>query len=95
MTSDYLASRPDPQLIDFLRCDFEGLQKQHGGVTATTFRNFPSFPQRYMERCALPVDAGVKVEPLKRAVQPALYTERDLHVRQFTGGSARRLELSA
>jgi hypothetical protein len=34
---------------------------------------------------------GVKVEPLKRAGQPALYTERDLHVRQFTDATARRL----
>ena len=97
MTRQYLASRPDPELIEFLRSDFAGLQQQHGGVTATTFRNFPSFPQRYMERCALPVEQGpgVKLEPLKRAGQPALYTERDLHVRQFTGGSARRLQLSA
>jgi hypothetical protein len=97
MTRQYLATRPDPELIEFLRSDFAGLQQQHGGVTATTFRNFPSFPQRYMERCALPVEQGpgVKLEPLKRAVQPALYTERDLHVRQFTGGSARRLQLSA
>jgi hypothetical protein len=37
----------------------------------------------------------VKVEPLKRPFQPALYTERDLHVRQFTDGSARRLGLTA
>jgi hypothetical protein len=51
-----------------------------------------------MEPCtALPVDSsgGVKVEPLKRALQPALYTEGDLHVRQFTDGAARRLGLTA
>ena len=61
---------------------------------ATTFRNFPSFPQRYMEPCtALPVEspAGVRVEPLKRALQPTLYTESDLLVRQFTNAAARRL----
>ena len=97
MTRDYLAQRPARELIDFLRWDFAALQRQHGGVMATTFRNFPSFPQRYMERCALPVEQGpgVKVEPLKRAVQPTLYTERDLHVRQFTDGAARRLGLTA
>ena len=94
MTRQYLASNPDPRLTDFLRWDFDGLQKMFGGVTATTFRNFPSFPQRYMEPCtALPVDPveGVKVEPLKRPIQPALYTESDLHVRQFTDAAARRL----
>jgi hypothetical protein len=92
MTRDYLASGPDPALHDFLRWDFATLHARYGGVTATTFRNFPSFPQRYMEPCtALPVESsdGVKVEPLKRALQPALYTESDLHVRQFTGATAR------
>ena len=40
----------------------------------------------------LPIDEemGVKVEPVKRLTQPALYTERDLHVREFTGRAARR-----
>lgn len=90
MTRAYLASGPDPALLDFLRWDFAALQSRHGGVTATTFSNFPSFPQRYMSPVAtLPVDAdeGVKVEPVKRFSQPVLYTERDLHVREFTGGA--------
>lgn len=93
MTRGYLASNPDPALIEFLKCDFSQLQQRFGGVTATTFRNFPSFPQRYMAPCeTLPVEpAGVKVEPLKRLNQPALYTESDLHVRQFTDATARRL----
>jgi len=94
MTRDYLASGPDPALLDFLRWDFATLHAQYGGVTATTFKNFPSFPQRYMVPCTdVTVEplAGVKVEPLKRALQPALYTERDLHVRQFTDATARRV----
>ncbi len=94
MTKQYLASRPDPALFEFLQCDFAELHRRYGGVTATTFRNFPSFPQRYMEPCAtLPVEdvSGVRVEPLKRPGQPPLYTERDLHVRQFTDATARRL----
>ena len=94
MTREYLASSPDPSLVEFLKWDFATLHARFGGVSATTFRNFPSFPQRYMEPCtALPVEspAGVKVEPLKRALQPALYTESDLHVRQFTDAAARRL----
>ena len=98
MTRGYLATNPDPALYDFLRWDFAALHQRYGGVIATTFKNFPSFPQRYMEPCAaLPVESpeGVKVEPLKRALQPPLYTESDLHVRQFTDGRARRLRLTA
>ena len=88
----YLDSRPDPRAYEFLRWDFAGLQREFGGVVATTFRNFPSFPQRYMEPCtALPVDEDVKVERLKPLTQPSLYTEDDLHVRQFTDTSTRRL----
>ena len=90
MTRAYLESRPDPGLVDFLRFDFSGLQQQFGGVTATTFRNFPSFPQRYMEPLTLPVDQGIKVEPLKRPAQPPLYTEQDLSVRQFRAAAGRR-----
>jgi hypothetical protein len=98
MTRDYLASGPDPELLEFLQHDFTALQQRYGGVTATTFKNFPSFPQRYMEPCAtLPVDrdTGVKVEPVKPPIQPALYTELDLKLRQFTASTARRLQLSA
>jgi hypothetical protein len=91
MTRAYLATGPDPALFDFLRWNFSELQSRYGGITATTFRNFPSFPQRYMSPCAtLPVEAeaGVKVEPVKRLSQPTFYTERDLNVRQFTGRAA-------
>lgn len=93
MTRAYLASGADPELTDFLRWDFTGLRTRYGGVTATTFRNFPSFPQRYMSPCtALPVEAaaGVKVERVKPLTQPACYTDRDLHVREFTGRAALR-----
>jgi len=93
MTRAYLATDPDPEAFEFLRFNFSELQDRYGGVTATTFSNFPSFPQRYMSPCAtLPIDAdaGVKVEPVKRLSQPALYTERDLRVRQFTGRAAHR-----
>jgi hypothetical protein len=33
----------------------------------------------------------VKVEPLKAPTQPVIYTEDDLHIRQFTSASSRRL----
>jgi hypothetical protein len=93
MTRDYLASRPDPSLLEFLRMDFTGLKTRYGGVVATTFRNFPSFPQRYMAPCetlSANEPEGVKVEPVKRLTQPVLYTERDLNTRQFTDGATVR-----
>ena len=92
MVQAYLASKPDPALYDFLRYDFSGLTERFGGVAATTFRNFPSFPQRYMETVDLPAtDPRVRVEPLKRASQPGVYTGDDLLVREFTGTRSRRL----
>jgi hypothetical protein len=91
MVTEYLASNPDPTLYDFLKEDFAGLTARYGGVVSTTFRNFPSFPQRYMETLDMPVDPIVKIEPLKPITQPILYTEDDLHIRHFTDTGARRL----
>lgn len=92
MVTAYLASSPDPALYEFLQHDFDGLNARYGGVVATTFRNFPSFPQRYMEPLDLPeMDHSVRVEPIKPLTQPALYTEDDLHIRHFTDVGARRL----
>jgi hypothetical protein len=59
---------------------------------ATTFRNFPSFPQRYMERVERqPLEPAIRVEPMKPPSQPQLYTEDDLQMRQFTEQTTRRL----
>lgn len=92
MVREYLASNPDPELFDFLKYDFAELNERYGGVVATTFRNFPSFPQRYMETVDLPSeDPCVRVEPLKATSQPTIYTEHDLYIRQFTGDRSRRL----
>lgn len=92
MVSAYIASKPDPALVGFLEQDFNGLTQTFGGVVATTFRNFPSFPQRYIEALELPAsDPLVRIERLKPATQPELYTEDDLHIRQFTEASTRRL----
>jgi len=91
MVRAYLAANPDPALYEFLQDDFAALNARHGGVLATTFRNFPSFPQRYMERLEMPpADCTVRVEPLKPVTQPILYTENDIHVRQFTGSRTSR-----
>ena len=92
MVREYLSTQPDPALYSFLEDDFDALTSRFGGVVATTFRNFPSFPQRYMKPIdAPPVDPAIKIEPLKPATQPAVYTEDDLHVRQFTDTTTRRL----
>ena len=87
---------PIPAVYDFLRHDFAALDARFGGVVGTSFRTFPSFPQRYIERLAeqLPCESdadGVKVEPLRVAQQPTRYTEDDLHVRQFMKETSRRL----
>ena len=75
MVKGYMDSGPDPALYDFLQDDFQGLTARHRGVVATTFRNFPSFPQRYMEAVDMPsADPFVKVERLKPLTQPVLYT---------------------
>jgi hypothetical protein len=92
MVHGYLSSEPDPRVCDFLQYDFAELNSRFGGVVATTFKNFPSFPQRYMETVDLPApEPCVRIEPLKAATQPMVYTEDDLHVRQFTDSSSRRL----
>jgi hypothetical protein len=92
MVQAYLATGPDPSLYSFLEDDFAGLTARFGGVVATTFRNFPSFPQRYMQALdEPPIDPAIKIEPLKAPSQPLLYTEDDLHIRQFTDSTSRRL----
>ncbi len=92
MVREYLATKPDPQMYEFLRDDFAALSAKYGRVVSTTFRNFPSFPQRYMERLEMPpADCSVRIEPLKPLTQPVLYTDQDLHIRQFTGSRTNRL----
>ena len=96
MVHTYLATKPDPAVYDFLRDDFIGLESRYGGIVGTTFRTFPSFPQRYVERLAeqMPCESdgvGVRVEPLRVAHQPTRYTQDDLHIRQFMKDTSRRL----
>jgi hypothetical protein len=96
MVNTYLKSSPNPETYDFLRHDFDTLSARFGGVIGTTFRTFPSFPQRYIERLPAqpPCDAdveGVLVEPLRVPQQPIRYTQDDLHVREFLRDTSRRL----
>ncbi len=96
MVHAYLATKPDPGVYDFLKMDFGALEAMFGGVAGATFRTFPSFPQRYIERLAdqPPCDSdaeGVKVEPLRPPQQPTRYSEDDLHVRRFMKDTSERL----
>jgi hypothetical protein len=96
MVHAYLATRPSPAVYDFLKQDFNALSAGFGGVVGTSFRSFPSFPQRYIERLAdqPPCDAdadGVQVDPLRAPQQPTRYSQDDLHIRQFMADSSRRL----
>jgi hypothetical protein len=97
MVRQYLASGPDPKTYEFLRHGFSALVHQHGAVVATTFRTYPSFPQRYREtlgeqphhpRAAL-------VVPLAAARVQRVYTEADLKIRQFVPHGTRPVTLKA
>ena len=96
MTKQYLAARPDRALLEFLTLDFGGLERRYGVVTGTTFRTYPSFPQRYIEVLGdQPVIApGVRVEPIAARRLPTAYTDTDLVVRQFSSRTSKRLRQS-
>jgi hypothetical protein len=93
MTKGYLASNPDAGLLEFLKYDFGGLTERYGRVTGTTFRSFPSYPQRYVEVLTdQPViEPGVRIEPMRAAASRARYTHEDLDVREFGRRASRRL----
>jgi len=96
MVKAYLATRPDPGLLEFLRHDFAALDAIHGGVSATTFRTFPSYPQRYIETLAQqppfePHLRAIDVQVIKPAQQPQRYGEDDLHVRHFAPETSKRI----
>lgn len=89
----YLAAGPDEDVVDFLRHDFRTLSALHGGVSATTFRQYPSYPQRYQEPlCTQPDAPEVAVVPLSRRPRQRQFTEADLCVRAFTEAGVRRLD---
>lgn len=85
MVRQYLATRPDPKTYDFLQQNFESLSKRAGGVVATTFRTYPSFPQRFREALAEQPRAPkvAHVVPLSEPARPHAYTEADLETRRF------------
>jgi hypothetical protein len=97
MVSDYLDTRPDPTAYDFLKHDFDALVAQHAAVVGTSFRTFPSYPQRFIERleqqpaCDASLE-GVDVDPWRARARRTSFTEDDLHLRQFFHGASRRVD---
>jgi len=96
MVTAYMDSSPDPAVYEFLRADFDTLTQRHGGVAATAFRTFPSFPQRYIAPAATQHvcesdGAGVLIEAVRPPHQPTHYTEEDLQMRQFFRNTSRSL----
>lgn len=96
MVSEYLDSRPDPAIYDFLKHDFDALELKSGGVAGTSFRPFPSYPQRFIERLEVQPSCeadlpNVEIEAWREPAHRKLYTEADLHVRHFTRAASRRM----
>lgn len=98
MVREYLATGPDPAVYEFLSYGFAELNEVYGGVAGTTFRSFPSYPQRYIE--VLPpaqqpeTTSTARIEALKLPALQTSYCDFDLVTRQFldrtTLGMARR-----
>ena len=85
----YLATRPEPALVDFLTHDFRTLAARAGPVVATVFRTYPSFPQRYLDPLdPQPPGASGDIVRLRRRRLPLVYTDRDLVTRRFRGRGA-------
>ena len=95
MVRGYVDSNPDPAVYDFLKDSFDEITARHGGLVGTTFRSFPSYPQRYAEALdpqpAIDNDMACRVEPLKTARVSTRFDENDLVIRQFLDGTSRQL----
>ncbi|MGE0594176.1 MAG: hypothetical protein AB7G23_18830 [Vicinamibacterales bacterium] len=95
MVREYLATRPDPEVFEFLRYDFKELTARFGGVAGTAFRGFPSYPQRYADvlepQPANPPGVDCPVEPLRASRYARAFTEDDLVMREFLPQGSRQL----
>jgi hypothetical protein len=96
MVRHYVASSPDPAVWDFLQYNHEELMARHGGIVGTTFRGFPSYPQRYTEvldpqPAASAEMIDCRVEPVKVPRIETTFTEDDLVMREFLPNSSRQL----
>lgn len=96
MVAQYLDTRPDPAVYEFLRQDFAELEARYGAVVGTSFRPFPSYPQRYFERVdpqpisTDPALLAVEVAPWREPRRITHYTAAHLQLRQFFSSTSRR-----
>ena len=95
MVKEYLASDPDPATYEFLQHNFTDLTARFGGVVGTTFRCFPSYPQRYAEvvdpQPEAPEGVTCRVDPLKVPRVITKFTQDDLVMREFLPTTSRQL----
>jgi len=96
MVRQYLDSKPDAATYEFLQYNFSELTERFGGVVGTTFKSFPSYPQRYTEvvmpQPPAPAElANCRVEPVKEPRQATRFTEDDVVVREFLPRTSRTL----
>jgi hypothetical protein len=95
MVRQYMRSNPDPRVYDFLRYDHAELVARFGGVVGTSFRGFPSYPQRYTEvlqpQPDVAPDMACRIEPLKIPRVATRYNEDDLVMREFMTTTSRTL----
>jgi hypothetical protein len=95
MVNAYLATKPDPAAYEFLSYNLAELTARFGGVVGTTFRAFPSYPQRYMEvlepQPESSIDANCRVEKLKVPRVKTRFTEDDLVMREFLPTTSRQV----
>ena len=95
LVQQYLATRPDEGLLDFLKYDFETLRARYGGVAGVTFRSFPSYPRRYRESIAAqPMPADIGAAPVEKILDTSgrMFSDDDLQMRSFDGTSSRFIE---
>ena len=95
MVNQYLDSKPDPAVVEFLRYDLSELTARYGGVVGTTFRSFPSYPQRYAEvltpQPETAADMDCRVDPLKVPRLRTTFTEDDLVMREFLPNTSKQV----
>jgi len=85
LVREYLATGPEPSVLAVVRDDLDTLMARHGKIVATTFRRYPSYPQRYAEALAVqPPGPDVPLAALPKTASRPRYTEADIVARDFT-----------
>lgn len=85
LVREYLGTGPDPDVLSVVRDELETLVARHGRLSATTFRPYPSYPQRYIEVLAQqPPGPDVPLVPVGRPRSRARYTDTDIVSRDIT-----------